>query len=170
MSYLKNFIDEYQDFPKKGINFKDILPILKNPQIFKKLIIEMSSWKPFQQCDAVLAIDARGFIFGSAIALEISKPLILVRKKGKLPGALFEENYELEYGSDTLSVQRKSLEGINNFVIVDDLLATGGTVKCVEKLLKVSNKKIIGLAVVIELEELCGKKLFNFPYKSEIAL
>ena len=130
----------------------------------------MSSWKPFQQCDAVLAIDARGFIFGSAIALEISKPLILVRKKGKLPGALFEENYELEYGSDTLSVQRKSLEGINNFVIVDDLLATGGTVKCVEKLLKVSNKKIIGLAVVIELEELCGKKLFNFPYKSEIAL
>ena len=170
MSYLNSFIDEYQDFPKKGINFKDILPILKNPQIFKKLIIDMSCWEPLQQCDAVLAIDARGFIFGTAIALEISKPLVLVRKTGKLPGALIEENYELEYGKDTLSVQKKSLEGLSNFVIVDDLLATGGTVKCVEKLLKVSNKKILGLAVVIELKELCGKKLFNFPVNAEIGI
>ena len=66
MSYLKSFIDEYQDFPKKGINFKDIIPIIKNPKIFKKLINDMSCWEPFQKCDAVLAIDARGFIFGTA--------------------------------------------------------------------------------------------------------
>tara|TARA_B100001027_G_C16216619_1_gene307755 strand:+ start:285 stop:797 length:513 start_codon:yes stop_codon:yes gene_type:complete len=170
VSYLKSFIDEYQDFPKKGINFKDIIPIIKNPKIFKKLINDMSCWEPFQKCDAVLAIDARGFIFGTAIALEISKPLVLVRKTGKLPGTLIEENYDLEYGKDTLSVQKKSLEGLSNFVIVDDLLATGGTVKCVEKLLKVSNKKILGLAVVIELKELYGKKLFNFPVNAEVAL
>ena len=130
----------------------------------------MSCWDPFQKCDAVLAIDARGFIFGTAIAIELSIPLVLVRKKGKLPGVLIEENYELEYGADTLSIQKKSLEGLSKFVIVDDLLATGGTVRCVEKLLRASNKKILGLAVVIELEELCGKKLFNFPVNAEIAL
>lgn len=168
MSYLKNLIDEYPDFPKKGISFKDILPILKEPKIFKKLTIDMSSWEAFQNCDAIVAIDARGFIFGTAIALEIQKPLILVRKRGKLPGFLIEKEYELEYGSDSLCLQKKSLEGIESFVIVDDLLATGGTAKCVEKILTQENKKILGLSVVAELKDLCGKNLLNFPVKSEI--
>ena len=102
MSYLENLIDEYPDFPKKGINFKDILPILKEPKIFKKLISDMSSWEAFQNCDAIVAIDARGFIFGTAIAIEIKKPLILVRKKGKLPGLLIQKEYDLQVWAENL--------------------------------------------------------------------
>ena len=101
MSYLRKFIDEYPNFPKKGINFKDILPILKNPEIFKNLINDMSNWSIYDNADAIIAIDARGFIFGAAIAFKISKPLILARKVGKLPGILIENEYSLEYGTNT---------------------------------------------------------------------
>ena len=115
MLSLNKFIDEYPDFPKKGINFKDILPILKNPEIFKQLIKDMSNWDFFNSCDAIVAIDARGFIFGTGIALEISKPLVLVRKKGKLPGSLIQKKYDLEYGSDSLCLQKKGNGCINQF-------------------------------------------------------
>ena len=168
MSYLKEFINEYPDFPKKGINFKDIVPILKNPEIFKNLINDMSNWSIYDDADAIIAIDARGFIFGSAIALNISKPLVLARKVGKLPGILIESEYKLEYGVNKLSIQKNSIEEFENFIIVDDLLATGGTVGCVSKILYSANKKILGLSVVAELKELYGRNCLDFPVQSQI--
>ena len=165
---LKNLIKDYADFPKKGIIFRDVLPILENPKVFKELIMEMSNNDIFSQCEAIIAIDARGFIFGTAIANYLSKPLILARKPNKLPGNLITKSYELEYGSDSLSVSKNSIKNFKNFVIVDDLIATGGTVKCVSEILKSENKNILGLSVVVELKELNGRKNFDFPVVSEI--
>ena len=165
---LTTIIDEYPDFPKKGISFKDIQPILKDPKVFKELINKMSSWKNLNNCDALVAIDARGFIFGTAIALNIDKPLVMARKVGKLPGDLVQGQYALEYGTNILSIQKKSLNGLQNFVIIDDLLATGGTVECVAKILLSENKNILGLSVVIELENLKGRKIFDFPVQSQV--
>ena len=168
MNYFQDLIEDYPDFPTKGIIFKDILPILKHPESFKKLINRMSNWPILESCDAIIAIDARGFIFGSSIAFNLSKPLILARKKGKLPGKVIESSYKLEYGENTLCVQSKSIERYKNFVIVDDLLATGGTVECVANILRSEGKDILGLSVVVELKGLNGKSKFNFPVDHQI--
>jgi len=165
---LKLAIDSYKDFPKKGIIFRDVLPILRNPDIFSDLIKEMSNSNFLRNSDAIIAIDARGFIFGAAISLHLSKPLVLARKPGKLPGEIISKSYDLEYGSNSLSIQEKSLCDYQTFFIIDDLLATGGTVKCVEDILKSKGKKISGLSVVIELKELNAKSKFNFPVESQV--
>ena len=138
---LKDAINNYNDFPKEGIVFRDFLPVLQNPVLFKNLIKQMSQNKIWQEVDAVIAIDARGFLLGSPISLEINKPLLVARKPGKLPGETIGKSYDLEYGANNLSIQKKSLEKYNSFGIVDDLLATGGTVKCVEDILKEIKKK-----------------------------
>ena len=165
---LKLAIDSYKDFPKKGIIFRDVLPILRNPDIFSDLIKEMSNNNVLRNSDAIIAIDARGFIFGAAISFHLSKSLVLARKPGKLPGEIISKSYNLEYGSNTLSIQEKSLCDYQTFFIIDDLLATGGTVKCVEDILKSKGKKISGLSVVIELKELNAKSKFNFPVESQV--
>tara|TARA_A100001388_G_C28352247_1_gene303906 strand:- start:5 stop:523 length:519 start_codon:yes stop_codon:yes gene_type:complete len=165
---LENYIGSYPDFPKKGITFKDVLPILANPLIFQELIERMSEQDIFEKAEAIIAIDARGFIFGSAIGFHLSKPVIVARKPGKLPGKLITENYNLEYGKNSLSIQESSLINFNKFVIVDDLLATGGTVNSICKILKTKSKEILGLSVVIELEELKASELFNFKTISQI--
>ncbi len=154
---LKDVIAGYEDFPKEGILFRDIMPILQNHQLFKDLIEYISKLELVREAEAVLAIDARGFIFGSAVALISGKPLVTARKPGKLPGDLLSGSYNLEYGENTLCIQKKSLLNFEKFCIVDDLLATGGTVACVEKMLLEENKKITGVAVVIELLGLNGK-------------
>ena len=107
MKSLEEFIDIYKDFPKQGIEFKDVLGIIQQPKIFQELILKMSSSKIIKNADAIISIDARGFIFGSAISLQASKPMIVARKPGKLPGELLENNYSLEYGENSLSVQKK---------------------------------------------------------------
>ncbi len=165
---LKNTIKTCPDFPKKGILFRDILPVFKSPVLFRKLIESISDKEIFKASQAIIAIDARGFLFGSAIALNLSKPLVLARKPGKLPGKLTTNSYELEYGQNSLSIQDDSIKDLDNFVIVDDLLATGGTVNCVSKILKDKNKKVLGLAVVVELKALKGRNKLNFPVFSEI--
>jgi len=170
MESLRKFIDTYKDFPKKGIDFKDVLGIIQEPKMFKELILMMSSSEIIKNAEALVSIDARGFIFGSAISLQASKPMIVARKPGKLPGEVLEKEYSLEYGKNSLSIQRKALEKYNSYAIVDDLLATGGTVDCVAKLLKSNNKEIQGLLVVIELIELKGRSKLNFPIESSISL
>ena len=129
---LKNTLRNYPDFPKKGILFKDVLTILKNPELFSELIEEIANFEIVQNSEVIVAIDARGFIFGSALSLFLKKPLIFARKPGKLPGELISNTYDLEYGSNTLCLQKDSLEGFNKFCIIDDLLATGGTTAAVE--------------------------------------
>ena len=169
MKKLEKLILTYKDFPKKGINFKDVLEIMQEPEVFKELILKMSSSKILKNSEAIISIDARGFVFGSAIALQSSKPMIVARKPGKLPGDLVTEKYNLEYGENSLSIQKKSLKKYNSFVIVDDLLATGGTVDCVANILSRNDKKILGLLTVVELVNLKGRKKFNFPVESSIS-
>ena len=130
----------------------------------------MSSSPILEKSEAIISIDARGFIFGSAISLQALKPMLVARKPGKLPGELTQENYYLEYGESSLSIQKESLKKFNSYAIVDDLLATGGTINCVANLIKKSGKKVNGLITVVELLELNGRSRFNFPVESIISL
>ena len=168
MEQLEKFISTYENYPKTGIIFRDVIEIAQHPSIFRKLILEMAKSKIIKEAEAIISIDARGFIFGSAISIQASKPMIVARKPGKLPGELVSKNYSLEYGHNSLSIQKKALEKYNSFAIIDDLLATGGTVNCVSELLKSKNKKVVGLLVVVELSELDGSSRFDFPVESSI--
>ena len=170
MKKLEDLILTYKDFPKKGIYFKDVLEILQNPDIFQDLILKMSSNKFLKNAEAIISIDARGFIFGSAVALESSKPMIVARKPGKLPGQLITREYDLEYGKNSLSIQYDALQKFNSFVIVDDLLATGGTVNCVSRLLSDQKKKTLGLITVVELKKLKGRSTLGFPVQSMVTI
>ena len=111
MKEIKKFINDYPDFPKKGILFRDLSPILTKPKLFSELIDKMSCSSIIKSADALISIDARGFIFGSAIALKTLKPIIIARKPGKLPGDLVELAYSLEYSENALSIQRESVKG-----------------------------------------------------------
>ena len=166
---LLDSINSYKDFPKKGILFRDLLPVLSKPELFSNLINSMSSKSIFDNADAIIAVDARGFIFGTGISLKLKKPLIVARKPGKLPGELYEKKYNLEYGNNSLSIQKDSISAFQKFVIVDDLLATGGTVKCVYEIINNIGKKVEGLSVVVELNELKARDQFSFPVYSEIS-
>jgi len=167
--HLLKFIQIYKDFPKKGIEFKDVLGIIQEPKIFKELILKMSSSQIIKNAEAIISIDARGFIFGSAISLQASKPMIVARKPGKLPGEIITQNYKLEYGLNSLSIQKSALKKYSKYAIVDDLLATGGTVKCVSNLLQSNGKKVLGLLTVVELIKLEGRSKFDFPVESSIS-
>ena len=105
MKKLEDLITTYKDFPKKGIEFKDVLGIIQEPSIFKELILKMSESQIIKNSEAIISIDARGFIFGSAISLISSKPMVVARKPGKLPGDLIKQNYNLEYGENSLSIK-----------------------------------------------------------------
>ena len=170
MKKLEDLISTYEDFPKEGISFKDILGITQDPEVFRKLISSMSSSQIVKNSDAIVSIDARGFIFGSAISLQSSKPMIVARKPGKLPGELVKMSYSLEYGENFLTIQKKSLEKFDSYAIVDDLIATGGTVECVANLLKNNAKEVVGLLTVVELSNLEGRKKFDFPVESIISM
>ena len=170
MKNLESLIKTYNDFPRKGIAFKDILGIIQDTEVFRELILKMSSNKVIKSSEAIISIDARGFIFGSAISLQASKPMIVARKPGKLPGELIKGNYNLEYGKSSLSIQKESLKKFSSYAIVDDLLATGGTIECVANLLRKSGKEISGLITVVELLELNGRSLFDFPVESMLIL
>ena len=167
---LIELIDTYKDFPKKGIEFKDVLGIIQEPQVFKELISEMSSSQIIKNAEAIVSIDARGFIFGSAISFYSSKPMILARKPGKLPGEVIEEEYYLEYGKSSLSIQKESLDRFSSYAIVDDLLATGGTIDCVANILRKRGKKVTGVVTVVELMNLNGRVNFNFPVETMLSL
>ena len=166
---LKEKITDFQDFPHKGILFRDVSPILRDPNLLDQLINEISLYPVLKSTDGIVAIDARGFIFGSLLAFKLKKPLIIARKKNKLPGKLIEKTYELEYGVDSLSIQESALDGLNNFAIVDDLLATGGTANCVGEILLEAGKKVLTLIVIVELLSLSGRKNLKFPVYSKVS-
>ncbi len=170
MKKLERLIKTYNDFPKKGIAFKDVLGIIQDPEVFRELIFKMSSDQIIRRSEAIISVEARGFIFGSAIAFQASKPIIFARKPGKLPGEVIQENYNLEYGKNSLSVQKDALKKFSSYAIVDDLLATGGTVECVANLVNKIDKEVVGLLTVVELEKLQGRNKLNFPVKSIISI
>lgn len=170
LDQFKKLISSYKDFPEKGIVFRDVLEILQEPAIFNELIRNMSNVDFLLESDAIISIDARGFIFGSAISFHTSKPIIFARKPGKLPGELVSKAYNLEYGKNSLSIQKKFLNKYDSFVIVDDLIATGGTVNCVFEILNSLNKKVNGLSVLVELEEFNAREKFPFKISSQFKL
>ena len=170
MKNLESLIKTYNDFPKKDIAFKDVLGIIQDTEVFRELIFKMSSNHLIRDSEALISIEARGFIFGSAISFQASKPMIVARKPGKLPGNLIQKKYNLEYGQNSLSIQKEALEKFSSYTIVDDLLATGGTVDCIARLINENGKNISGLLTVIELEDLAGRTRFDFPVESVIKM
>ena len=163
---LKEFIRLTPNFPKEGVNFRDISPLLANPvaltqvtQIFK------NHWQ--KRVDVIVGLDARGFIFGTLLAQKMQLPFVMFRKKGKLPGETISINYDLEYGSSTIEVQKGALQKGNRVLIVDDLLATGGTALAACKLIEKAGAIVAGCAFVINLKELHGEeKLKDFEIQS----
>jgi len=167
---ILGYITNYDDFPQKGIIFKELFGILREPNIFRGLIDRMASSEEIQDSDAILAIEARGFIFGSAIAFHTGKPMIVARKPNKLPGNLIMKKYELEYGSNTLTIQKESIKKYQKFSVVDDVLATGGTAKCVSDLVISAGKEISGYSIVVEIKSLNGRKNLKRPVSSQLII
>ena len=155
---LYDFIDKIQDFPKKGILFRDISPLLENKDAFKLLIFKMINEIKKYQIDLIAGIDSRGFLFSTILAHQLNIGSIMIRKPNKLPGHVIEKKYELEYGTSSLSIQKKRYLNGKNLLIVDDLLATGGTLKCAEDLISDVGGKVILILVAIELNALKGRK------------
>ncbi len=169
MDSVKQAIRDIPDFPKAGILFKDITPVLQNGAIFRQAIDALAEQFADQQIDVIVGVESRGFIFASALAYKIGAGLVIVRKPGKLPAATYQETYELEYGTDTLEIHQDAIQSGQKVLIVDDLLATGGTVKATADLLKKFDAKIVGIGFLIELAFLNGKdKLQGYNVKSLI--
>jgi len=159
--HLKQLIREVPDFPKKGILFYDITTLLKDKVGFATLIDALSEHYINSRIDTVLAIEARGFIFGPALAYRLNAGFVPIRKPGKLPSETVKWSYELEYGIDTLEIHKDAIEAGQRVIIVDDLLATGGTASACVQLAKSLGAQISGLAFVVELDFLNGRQKFD---------
>ncbi len=164
---LKNSIRDIPDFPKKGIIFKDITTLLKDGKKFQGAIDCLVERYNGKMIDKVVSIEARGFIFGSALAYKLGAGLVLVRKKGKLPHETHRVEYQLEYGTDTLEIHKDAISPGDKVLLVDDLLATGGTMSAVSGLIEKMGGKIVEVAFLIELtflkgrERLKGRQVFS---------
>ena len=155
---LKNHIRTVPDFPEVGIMYRDITTLLSNADALKQSVMELAA--PFRNSniDAVAGIDARGFIFGTAVALDLGVGFVPIRKKGKLPFETYEQDYQLEYGTDTLQIHADAVTKGQRVLVIDDLIATGGTAEAAIKLLQRTECEIIGAAFVIDLPDLGGAK------------
>lgn len=163
---LRQFVRDVPDFPKMGILFRDISPLLQNPEAFEETLEQIAvQWSG--KVDAIAALEARGFIFGAPLAKMLRRPFIPIRKKGKLPGATLSQTYELEYGTDTIEIHADALMPGSRTLVVDDLLATGGTARGAGQLIAQAGAQIAGYAFVVELSGLCGReKLGPVPIQS----
>ena len=153
---LNNYIRDIPDFPKKGIIFKDITPLLKNKEAFKYIIEEFKKRIIKKKIDYIIGIESRGFILGAALAQSLNCGFVPIRKKGKLPFEVISETYDLEYGKDTLEMHIDALEANNNVVLIDDVLATGGTINASLKMLETFKVNIIECQFLIEIQALKG--------------
>ncbi|MGD0682647.1 MAG: adenine phosphoribosyltransferase [Terracidiphilus sp.] len=158
---LKALVRTVPDFPKPGILFYDITTLLKDKTGFAKLIDALASHYIERKVDLVLGIEARGFIFGPALAYRLNAGFVPVRKPGKLPAAVAHVSYDLEYGSDALEVHKDAIQPGQRVVLVDDLLATGGTMEATVKLARQLGGEIVGLAFAVELDFLKGRDRFK---------
>lgn len=148
---LKNYIRDIPNFPKQGIIFKDITPLLKNSEAFSLATREISSYFMNKNVKKVVAVEARGFIFGSIVANHLKCGFVPIRKKGKLPYKTISIEYELEYGKDILEIHEDAIEEQENVVIIDDVLATGGTSKAVATLVEKCGGRVVGMGFLVEL-------------------
>ena len=158
---LKKYIRSIPDYPKKGILFRDITTLIKNPEAFKftnDKIIEIAKKFEF---DKVAAIESRGFVFASTVSYVLNKPFILLRKKDKLPSETYSVDFKLEYGEATIEVHKDSIEKNEKILVIDDLIATGGTAEAAAKLIEISGGKVAAFIFVINLFDLPGEKLLK---------
>jgi adenine phosphoribosyltransferase len=158
---LKKYIRSIQDYPKKGILFRDITTLIKNPEAFRfanDKIIEIAKKINF---DKVAAIESRGFVFASTVSYALNKPFILLRKKNKLPAETHSVDFTLEYGDATIEVHKDSINNGEKVLVIDDLIATGGTAEAAAKLIKISGGSVAGFIFVINLFDLPGNKLLK---------
>lgn len=154
-------VRDVEDFPKPGIVFKDITPILADPKLFKHAVHLMAETVSEHKIDKIVGIEARGFIFGAALAHHLGVGFVPLRKKGKLPWKTHEEAYQLEYGEAVIELHQDAVIEGEKVLLVDDLLATGGTLSAAIKLLDRLHAKVIGIAVLVELEFLNGRSKLN---------
>lgn len=156
---MKEFVRTVLDYPVKGVQFRDITTLLQNSSHFKQVIDEMTEPWIGEKIDAILSIESRGFIMAGAIAYNLDTAFVPLRKPDKLPGETFKVSYTLEYGSTEMHVHKDALDNLQNVLIIDDLLATGGTaLAAIELIEKFENKKIVGAGFIINLPELKGDK------------
>jgi len=168
METLKSVIRDIPDFPKEGIIFKDITPLLSNPASFKKAIDTLRARYEDKRIDQVVGVEARGFIFASALAYALGCGVVMVRKPGKLPYKTYQKTYSLEYGEDSIEIHQDAFEKDQKIIIIDDVLATGGTLAaCVELVSKNFEVDLVEIGFLIELDFLNGRqKLGNIPIYS----
>ena len=165
---LKDYIRSIQDYPKKGILFRDITTLIKNEKAFKECINQIIERAKKFKVDKIAAIESRGFVFASAVSYLIDKPFILLRKKNKLPAETHSVDFELEYGTATIEVHKDSINEEDEVLIIDDLIATGGTAEAASKLVEISKGKVAAFIFVINLFDLDGSNnLVKSNYKVE---
>jgi len=166
--YLNEIIRDIPDFPKPGIIFKDITPILENPEAFARVIDSLAERYKDKNIDAIAGIESRGFVFGAPLAYRLGKSLVLIRKKGKLPYKTVEASYDLEYGSATIEMHIDSVKQGDNVLVIDDLLATGGTARATCELIEKQGAKVAECAFVVELDFLKGREKLNHEVYSMV--
>ena len=158
---LNKYIASIQDFPKEGILFRDMTPLLADGKAFTFALDELAEFAKSVNADVIVGPEARGFIFGTPVAFKLNICFVPVRKPGKLPRETIEYNYDLEYGSNTLCIHADSIKKGQKVVIIDDLLATGGTVEAATKLIEQLGGEVVGLAFLMELVDLNGRELLK---------
>ena len=158
---LNKYIASIQDFPKEGILFRDMTPLLADGKAFTFALDELAEFAKSVNADVIVGPEARGFIFGTPVAYKLNIGFVAVRKPGKLPRETIEYNYDLEYGSNTLCIHADSIKKGQKVVIIDDLLATGGTVEAATKLIEQLGGEVVGLAFLMELVDLNGRELLK---------
>jgi adenine phosphoribosyltransferase len=171
---LKNFIRSIPDYPKKGILFRDISTLIKDENAFEECVNQIIERSKKYKIDKIAAIESRGFVFASAVSYLLKKPFIMFRKKNKLPAETYSVDFQLEYGKATIEVHKDSIDKDNSVLIIDDLIATGGTAEAAAKLVEISGGKVAAFVFVINLFDLGGsdilvkkgykvENLINFP-------
>ena len=158
---LKNYVASIIDYPKEGILFRDITPLMGNGEAYKYSVDQMTEYAKEKGATVIVGPEARGFIFGCPVATNLGIGFAPIRKPGKLPRKTLEEKYDLEYGSNTLCIHADALKPGDKVIIVDDLLATGGTVKATINLCEKLGAEVVGIACLIELVELEGRKVLE---------
>ncbi len=154
---IKQYIIDFADFPKAGIIFKDISPLLNSPEAMAYVSEQICQHFAKKSIDLIAGIESRGFIFASTLAQKLNKGMLMIRKQGKLPGPTLQRAYDIEYGKAVMEIQQDAIKANQNILIVDDLLATGGTAAAAEQLVIDLGGKVIGHAFIIELTELNGR-------------
>lgn len=168
--WIKDYLIKIPDFPKQGVTFISFAPLLEDPVVFDRVVQTFVERYKNRDLDAIAGIDSRGFIFGAVLAHELKKPFIMIRKKGKLPRVVERLEYELEHGSNTIEIEVESLRQGEKILIIDDIVATGGTVKAAADLVKKMGAEVAEIACLIEISSLKGREKVDHSIYSLLAL